>query len=142
MKFLIGAVLIVTSSLVIPTPIYAQTLATSLISKYSDQYGVSRSVMHKVLLCESGLQSIQSKIPNKNGPNGRENSWGIAQIHLPSHPGITRKQAMDPDFAIKWTAKQFALGNQRMWSCYVSLSKRGVIGSSQLSVESGARSFL
>lgn len=69
--------------------------------------------------CESmGFQNIQSKVPKKNGPNGREDSWGVPQIHLPAHPNITRTQAMDVRFAIDWAGKQFALGRERMWSCY------------------------
>lgn len=55
--------------------------------------------MKRTLYCESGYQNIQSNIV-KNGI--REPSYGIAQIHQPSHPTITREQALDPEFAIKF----------------------------------------
>ena len=57
----------------------------------------------------------QSRIP-ANGPNGREDSWGICQIHLPSHPDITKTQAMDPEWCLRWSAQQFKNGDAWMWT--------------------------
>lgn len=62
----------------------------------------------------------QSKIP-ANGPNGYEDSWGICQIHLPSHPNITRAQATDPEWCLRWSAQQFKNGKARMWTEYRKL---------------------
>lgn len=57
---------------------------------------------------------LQSRIINKKGI--REDSWGLAQIHLPSHPNITKEQATDPDFALNYIAEH--LGRDDNWSCY------------------------
>lgn len=48
----------------------------------------------------------------------RENSWGAWQIHLPSHPTITKEQAQDIYFATEWSAEQWENGNASAWSCY------------------------
>jgi len=56
-----------------------------------------------------------------NGPNGREDSWGICQIHLPSHPTVTKEQALNPYWCMHWTAQHFVDGNATMWSVYNDL---------------------
>lgn len=72
----------------------------------------------------AGWQNIQSLIPNPNGPNGREDSWGICQIHIHDkygrvvHPGITREMAMDWRWCIPWAAQQFVDGNANQWTEY------------------------
>lgn len=67
------------------------------------------------LKCESGFN------PKAVGDKGK--SFGIAQIHLPAHPTITKQQALDPMWAIDWTAQQFAKGEKgkRMWTCWRNL---------------------
>lgn len=61
---------------------------------------------------------IQSGYPGK-GPHGREDSWGIFQIHLPSHE-VTREQAQDPVFAAEWAAAKWEKGQQYLWTCWRS----------------------
>lgn len=73
-------------------------------------YDVSSTTMYNTLRCESKLK------PTAIGDYGH--SFGVAQIHLPSHPEVTRTQALNPKFAVEWTAKAFSQGRQRMWSCY------------------------
>lgn len=88
------------------------------VLQMQEKYNLDDSFV-RTMQCESaGWLNIQSMIPAVGGPNGREDSWGVAQIHLPSHPSITRAQALDPEFALEWSAKQFKAGNARMWSCY------------------------
>lgn len=87
-------------------------------------YGVDAEQMKGTIKCETGGSddpSIQSWVPKKGGPNDREDSWGIAQINLPAHTDITKEQAQDPDFSVKWMARQFSLGNNRIWTCYRNL---------------------
>lgn len=48
----------------------------------------------------------------------REESYGICQINLPSHPHITKQMATDPDFCLEWSAIQFAKGRANMWTEY------------------------
>jgi hypothetical protein len=65
------------------------------------------------LKCESKLN------PAAVGDYGT--SFGVAQIHLPAHPDITRAEALDPFFSINYAAREFAGGNASMWSCYRKL---------------------
>lgn len=81
-----------------------------LITHYSALYGVSRTELYGTLKCESGLS------PSAVGDSGA--SYGIAQINLPSHPNITKEQALDPKFAVRFAAKEFAAGNQSAWTCW------------------------
>lgn len=63
----------------------------------------------------------QSMIPKADGPNGYEDSWGICQIHRPSHPAVTREQALDPEWCLRWSAKKFKEGKASMWTEYKKL---------------------
>lgn len=77
-----------------------QEVIDSLIRKYaepSDRYLIERTIW-----CESRNWNIQSKVM-RGGQ--REDSWGIGQIHLPSHTGITKEEALDVEFTIEWMAK-------------------------------------
>ena len=92
-----------------------------LVEKYADEYNVSATIMTKVIDCENTTwdEKRQSDIINKNGV--REDSWGLSQIHLPSHPHISKEQAQDAEFSIEFMAKEFANGKQTKWSCYKKL---------------------
>jgi hypothetical protein len=46
----------------------------------------------KTVYCESMWYSVKSYLP--------EESYGLSQIHVPSHPHITPEQALDPYFAL------------------------------------------
>lgn len=88
---------------------------------YATKYGVPYEDVHGIVACETGNTfdpGIQSFVAVPAGPNGREDSWGLAQIHLPSHPNITRAQATDPDFALDFLASHLAKGNHWMWACW------------------------
>jgi len=87
-----------------------------LVDHYASQYGVSAEIMHSVIECESNYQTGVQSYHVKNGV--REESYGIVQIHLPSHPHITKEQALDPEFSIEFMAKHMAEGGAWMWSCY------------------------
>ena len=69
-------------------------------AKVLKQYNISEKDIEKILeviKCESNFRNIQSEII-KNGV--REPSFGIAQIHLPSHPDVSMEQALDEEFSI------------------------------------------
>jgi len=90
-----------------------------MVERYALKYNVSASQMKAVITCESGWNpTIQSLHTNKGG---REQSFGLAQIHAPSHPHVTYEQATDPEFSIQFMAKAFSEGKQGMWSCYKSI---------------------
>lgn len=118
----------VVPSPVIPPPLYIQTVfaeelpvyASSTeekISFYADKYSVNEDHFRKTIYCESGASStIQSAVVNATGE--REASYGIAQIHMLSHPNITIEQAKDVDFSLDFMAKAFATGHADMWTCW------------------------
>lgn len=82
------------------------------IEEQAAKYGKSADYMRAIIKCEShGSTTIQSHHV-KNGV--REKSYGLSQIHLPSHPTVTREEAIDPEFAINFLAKN--LGKVK-WSC-------------------------
>lgn len=101
----------------------ASSSVPELIEQYAAEYGVSSSTMYSVVNCETGGTfdpSIQSFIANKSGPNGREDSWGLSQIHLPDWPNITKSQAQDQNFALNFLASKLKIGKGGYWSCYRS----------------------
>lgn len=87
-----------------------------LIKPLAEKYNVSSYQMMRTVQCESGFKNIQSNII-KNGI--REPSFGLAQIHLPSNPTITKEMALDPNFALEFMAKEFSNGNSWKWYGYI-----------------------
>jgi hypothetical protein len=84
------------------------------VDKKALEYGGDSDRIWRVLMCESGASTtIQSHHILKGV---REESYGLVQIHLPSHPHITKEQAIDPEFAIDYIAKHLTNGTDR-WSC-------------------------
>lgn len=97
---------------------YSEQQIAELVSAYSIKYGVNPTKVLETIRCESRFKNVQSSIVS----NGiREDSWGLVQIHLPSHPTISKQQALQPEFALQWMVKQFSLGKASQWSCYRSL---------------------
>lgn len=89
----------------------------------ADQYGVSGDSMWATILCEDRqLDPMKQSGYYKNGT--REQSYGLVQINLPSHPDVTYDEATDVDFSINFMAKQFAKGNQKIWSCFKPTTSR------------------
>ena len=98
--------------------IYSEQQIAELVNVYSTKYGVNSTKVLETVRCESRFRNVQSGIVS----NGiREDSWGLAQINLPSHPSISKQQALQPEFALEWMTKQFSLGKASQWSCYRSL---------------------
>jgi len=85
------------------------------VYKYAEIHNNSAEKIIATIDCENkGWDpKLQSYIV-KDGV--REDSWGLSQIHLPSHPTITKQQAQDADFAINFMAEH--LGRDVKWSCY------------------------
>lgn len=93
---------------------YTKEEIITLIGLYAEKYGVDEFTMKQVVFHESGYD------PKNEGDyyNGQYNSFGLAQIHLPSHPGVTREQAEDPHFALEFMATNIKAGRARMWTGY------------------------
>ena len=88
----------------------------------AERYGADPEKMRRTIACETANTwdaDIQSGYHYPTG--GQEQSFGLAQIHLPDWPTITIDQAKDPHFAISFMAEQFGSGNARAWSCYRKL---------------------
>lgn len=94
------------------------------------EYKVNAQTMLAVIGCESQYQiDIQShhtyhegNVPKGYSVGDREQSFGLVQIHLPVHPNITKEQAIDPEFAVDFLAKNLSAGRGGMWSCYKTLA--------------------
>ncbi len=89
---------------------WTQADVKELTDYYADEYGVSRKVMQTIVEGESGYVY---DLPGDGGA-----SWGACQIHLPSHPNITKTQANDPHFCLDWMASEIKKGRARMWTVY------------------------
>lgn len=84
---------------------------------YAQKYGVSKSLMIRIINCEDGSWNPKARSGIiKNGVE--EPSFGLVQIHLPSHPDVSLAQATDPHFALNFLAFHLSKGHARMWSCY------------------------
>ena len=81
-----------------------------LITRYSVKHGVSESVIHTVINCESGYR------PRAVGDAGY--SRGLVQIHSKYWPEITDEMAFDPEFAISFLAKKLSENRGKLWTCY------------------------
>jgi len=81
-----------------------------MIYEKSNEYGVSAGLMRQIIQCESSFN------PNAIGDGGY--SFGLVQIHLPSHPDVTKEQALDPEFATTFLADKLSKGQGYLWTCY------------------------
>jgi hypothetical protein len=102
-------------------PVKKELTKAELVEKtysYAKKYNIDSSVMITVINCENRDwdTKLQSRIINNKGI--REDSWGLSQIHLPSHPSISLSQATDPDFSLNFMAENLSKGNGNMWTCY------------------------
>jgi len=103
--------------------VWTQEMVKELALEQAEKFGLHKKRFLKVLECENNFHARgQSGHKDPSGPNGREDSWGAVQIHLPSHPTITREMAEDPEFAIPWMAEQWSLGSASLWTCWRSLT--------------------
>jgi len=83
--------------------------------------GISKEMGYKkpewaiaIATCESGLN------PKAVGDSGK--SWGMWQIHQPSHPTVGKK-AFDADWSTRWAIERLKAGRDSMWTCARILSK-------------------
>lgn len=113
------ATLVTTSVDAVTAPVVQTTVSSTTpkqlslpekIDASAKRYGVQPLLMKRVIECES------SNNPDAVGDGGT--SFGLAQIHLPAHPDITKEQATNPDFAIDFLAKNLAAGKGSMWTCF------------------------
>ena len=76
----------------------------------------TRMEIVETIRCESSfVPDVQSFHITKNGT--REESYGLAQINLPSWPSISKEQAIDPEFALDVIIEKFSEGLADRWPC-------------------------
>lgn len=86
------------------------------LKKYSEKMGIPFQPVYNVISCESGWNP---KIQSQHIKDGKqEESFGLAQIYLPAHPNVTKEQALDPEFSIKFIVDKFAEGKAYLWTCW------------------------
>lgn len=103
-----------------------------LVKKYAEPLHVNQKSMLETINCEAPRNDNETFNPLGRseiiGPDKiREDSWGLSQINLPAHPGITLSQAQDADFSIRFMAEEFAAGHAWKWTCWRTLKKSGRI---------------
>ena len=87
------------------------------IETAAKKYGVSAAQMKATVQCES-----QYRTGIKSNFTG-EDSWGLAQFHLPSRNRtadgkvMTKAMAIEPTIALDTMAYMFSQGNARAWTC-------------------------
>lgn len=85
------------------------------IAKYiweqAEANGINPELFLRVANCESQLN------PKAHGDKHIGNSYGLWQIHQPSHPEVTYEQATDVEWSTQYAVKLF---KQRptAWTCY------------------------
>lgn len=99
-----------------------QNAVHETVDYYADKYNVSAQDMKDVLNCENREYNpkLQSYHKDPTSPNGREQSYGLAQWNIKHNP-ITYEQAIDPEWSIEQMAIAFSKGKQHLWSCYKKL---------------------
>lgn len=88
---------------------------------WADFYQVNRTELYETLKCESDNFAHDVIYGPRTGIYGE---IGIAQIYRKYHPEVTKAQARDPDWAIRWIALQFSLGHEGWWVCHTKLLSR------------------
>jgi hypothetical protein len=111
---LIAGSLLTASPKISTDPLPPKTIS-ELIAQYATLYKVSPITMTKVIKCESEGKS------SAIGDGGH--SYGLVQIHLPSHPEVTKEQALDPEFATQFLAKGIHNKQLHQWTCGRKLAK-------------------
>lgn len=99
-----------------------------MVASRASQYGVSFALLDRIINCESGYSvAVQSKhryhagnVPRGYRVGDTEQSFGLVQVHLPAHPNVSYAQAIDPEFATDFLAKNVAQGRASWWSCYTN----------------------
>jgi hypothetical protein len=94
--------------------VYTKEDIIEIINTTTARYDISSSSVTKLISCETGDTfdtNIQSSVIQSYG---REQSYGLAQIHMPAHPSITIAQARNPYFAVEFISKNWK-NRESMW---------------------------
>ena len=78
----------------------------------AEEYEISTTTLYNLLESESRFNPQAES---------ETNDWGIAQLNLDANPDITKEQALDPEWAMRYTASELKKGHAERWSvcnCY------------------------
>lgn len=107
-----------------------RTMVREKVMALAKEYGVSGEQVYRTAYCENNTfdpnRQSEHRYTFSNPKWGtvageRERSFGLPQIHLPSHPNITHEQATDPEWSLEWMVKEFANGRASAWTCWKQL---------------------
>lgn len=88
----------------------------------AEEYGISFDVMFAIIETETG-STWKTDLVSDTG------DYGLVQINLEYHPEITKGQALDPEFSMKWLASEIKEGREWKWtgcSCIQTAKALGV----------------
>lgn len=122
--------LIAEDGTILPEPVmevqnkdYTKAELLEKVYYYSEKYSVSANTMIEIINCENRDwdTNLQSRIINSKGE--REDSWGLAQWHLPSKNKtkdgriITKEIATNPNESLENMAWYLSEGHAKKWTC-------------------------
>jgi hypothetical protein len=112
-------ILTLSQELATTSRIARQNAVEKYVTQVAYEYKVSPKEMMATLKCENFEfdPNLQSYHKDSKSPNGREQSYGLAQWNV-VHNDITVAQAKDPEWSLKEMAKMFSKGKKSMWSCW------------------------
>jgi len=70
-------------------------------------------------VCPNGESGWYDKAVGDNG-----HSLGMVQINLPSHPNVTREQALDATFSLNFIVDAWLNNDMWMWTCWKALPEK------------------
>lgn len=104
------------------TPVVSETLQEKA-DRIAIENGVSTTTMHAIIDTETGGTWDPSRVNHETG------DYGLVQINLRYSPDVTKEQALDPDFALNYLAKEIKAGHESRWvgcSCVQTAKALGV----------------
>ncbi len=99
-----------------------------LITQKAIEHNIDAGYMARIANCESEFNPRQQS--HFIQPYGREQSYGLFQIHTKVHTNVSVAQAKDPIFNTEWSAKEIKKGKAAgHWvKCHkVALGKQKVL---------------
>lgn len=103
---------------------YAQILQGNITESTIKDYIVVEAIAYGVdPQMALGIAEAESKFnPKASGDSSKSN--GLWQIHQPSHPTVTKKQAQDIVFSTNWALKEMKENGCKIWStCKAVMNK-------------------
>ncbi len=114
--FLINASIPINTETFKRAEVIQQATPIEIIQFMADKYHVNEKTMIKLINCEDPTWNPEQQ--SNYYRNGiREESYGPAQINIPSWKEITKQQAEDWTFSMDFMAYQLSKGNIGIWSC-------------------------